>query len=390
MKGQIPHSERAHALLSASSAERWLNCPKSARLEDKFPDTTSDFAKEGTLAHEISELKLRKYFVEPMSQRVFNTRLNKLKKHELFQEEMLSHTETYLDYVKEIALSYKGSPHIAIEAKLDYSHIAPEGFGTGDCIIIGGDTLHVIDFKYGKGVPVSADDNPQMKLYALGALQKYALLYKIQAVSLTIVQPRIDNISTWKSSVNDLKEWGDSIRPIAQQAFANEGGYKAGDWCRFCRAKAQCRARSDKMTALEAFECKKPPLISNTEVGDILVKAQTLKAWVTDLEEYALSALLQGANIPGWKAVEGRSIRAFTDTDKAFEIVKQTGIDEALLYERKPITLTAVEKLLGKAKFSEILNDHVNKPPGKPALAQETDKRDPITNVPTATEIFNK
>jgi len=377
-----------HALLSASSAHRWLNCTPSARLEEQFPDTTSEYAKEGTLAHEIAELKLCKHFIEPMGPKTFAARMNKFKKEELYQEEMQEHTDTYLEYVQSVVHSYASRPHIVIETTLDYSHIVPEGFGTGDCIIIGGNTLHVIDFKYGKGVPVDAVDNPQMKLYALGALHKYSMLYEIINVKLAIVQPRLNNISEWETTTETLFQWAEQIKPIAERAFKGEGDYRPGEWCNFCRAKSQCRARCETMTALEGFGYMKPPLISNAEVGEILVKARHLKEWVTDLEEYALSALLSGEEIPGWKAVEGRSNRQFEDVDKAFEVLKSAGYDEAVLYERKPITLTAVESLLGKKKFSELLDSYVIKPPGKPTLVPESDKREAITAQPKAAEVF--
>lgn len=377
-----------HALLSASSAHRWLNCTPSARLEEQFPDTTSEYAKEGTLAHEIAELKLRKHFIEPMGPKTFATKMNKFKKEELYQEEMDEHTDTYLEYVQGVVHSYASRPHIVIETTLDYSHIVPEGFGTGDCIIIGGDTLHIIDFKYGKGVPVDAVDNPQMKLYALGALKKYSMLYEITNVKLSIVQPRLNNISEWETTTEALFQWAEQIKPIAEKAYKGEGDFCPGEWCTFCRAKAQCRARCETMTALEAFGYMKPPLISNQEVGEILEKARHLKEWVTDLEEYALSALLAGEEIPGWKAVEGRSNRQFEDVDKAFEVLKAAGYDEAVLYERKPITLTAVETLLGKKKFSELLDSFVIKPPGKPTLVPESDKREAINVQPKAADVF--
>ena len=250
--------------------------------------------------------------------------------------------------------------------------------------------LYVIDLKYGKGVAVDAEANPQMMLYALGALKEYALLYAIDTVRLCIVQPRLGEPSEWEIPAAALMEWGESIKPVAQMAFEGKGEFCAGEWCRFCRAKAQCRARSNNMTALEAFSGMKPPLISNDEVGSILRRAQTLKAWVSDLEEYALSALLQGETILGWKAVEGRSNRQFADTDTAFKLLTNAGYDEALLYERKPITLTAVEKLTGKPKFNELLSGQVIKPPGKPTLAPETDKREAVTNKTTAEEAFGK
>jgi len=373
--------DKAHALLSASGASRWLTCTPSARLEEPLPDSTSEYAAEGSLAHEIAELKMRKKFVEPMGARTFNSRLKKLQANPLYQEEMLKHTDTYLDYVSETVHYFKALPHIAVEKKLDYSAYAPEGFGTGDCIIVFDTSLIVIDFKYGKGVPVSAEDNSQMKLYALGAYLAYSLLYQIDAVTLVIVQPRLDSISKFSMPIGDLLAWGEGIKPIAQKAFAGEGEFVPGDHCRFCRAKAQCRARSEFNTALEDFQMMKPPLITNEEVGQILERAQNLAKWVKELEEYALAEVLRGNEIPGWKAVEGRSVRQFTDQDEAFKVLTAVGTEEAMLYERKPLTLTGVEELLGKAKFKELLTAYVNKPPGKPTLALESDKREAITRI---------
>lgn len=378
-----------HALLSASGAEKWLNCTPSARLEEQFPETTSQYAEEGRLAHEIAELKLRKAFTDPMGTRKFNAALKKLQEKPLYNPEMLKHTDTYLDYISGIVHGYAVLPYIAIEKKLNYSEYAPEGFGTGDCIIMGGTTLHVNDLKYGKGVPVSAEKNPQMLLYALGAYSEYSFLYPIEKVKLAIIQPRLDSISEYELTATDLQAWGESIKAKAQLAFAGEGEYNPGDHCRFCRAKALCRARSEFNTSLEEFKMMKPPLISNEEVGQILERAQNLAKWVSDLEEYALTECLAGNDIPGWKAVEGRSNRQFTDLDAAFTAIKAAGYDEALLYERKPITLTATETLLGKAKFNELLAGFINKPPGKPALVVLTDKREPIRRT-TAEEDFKE
>lgn len=368
-----------HALLSASASHRWLHCTPSAKLEETFPERTSEFAEEGRLAHEIAELKLRKAFIEPMGPRTFNSKLKKLQRNELYQEEMLKHTDTYIDYVSGIIHSYDAPPYIAVEKRIDYSTYAPEGFGTGDCIIIGGTTLNIVDLKYGKGVPVTAERNSQMMLYALGACTEYSFLYGIETVRMAIVQPRLDSISEYAIPITELLAWGQEIKPIAQKAFNGEGDFKPGEYCQFCRAKALCRARTEFNTSLEEYKQMKPPLISNEEVGQILEKAQYLAKWVKDLEEYALGECLKGNEIPGWKAVEGRSVRQFTDTDKAFEVLKTNGIDEAMLFERKPITLAATEKLLGKAKFKELLTEYVNVPPGKPALTQISDKRQAIT-----------
>jgi len=379
-----------HALLSASGAERWMNCTPSARLEEKLPERESAYASEGSLAHAIAELKLRKHFLEPMGPKKFKAAMDKLAADPLYNPEMQKHTDDYLDYIKGLAHSFSSKPYIGVEVKLDLSHIIPEGFGTSDCIIICGNEMHVIDFKYGQGVPVSAEISPQIRLYALGAIENYRMFYDIQTVHMHIFQPRRDNATSEAVMTKDeLVAWGETeVRPKAQKAFNGEGEYCPGDWCRFCRANALCRARSDTMTALEAFGKALPPLLSDDEIGQILQKAQELKAWVSDLEEYALSKLLEGGEIPGWKAVEGRSVRQFEDIDKAFEILKANGIDEALLYERKPITLSAVEKLLGKKRFAELLDPLVVKPPGKPTLVPETDKREAITNSPKAAEVF--
>lgn len=378
-----------HALLSASGSKRWLNCTPSARLEETIPESTSEYAEEGRLAHAIAELKTRKFF-SPMGPKTFSKKLQALQKKPLYNVEMLGYTDDYLEYVKQLTHSFTSPPYGVVEKRVNYSHVAPEGFGTADCIIIGGKELHVIDLKYGKGVPVSAVQNPQMMLYALGALAEYNMLYEIELVHMHIVQPRLGDPSSWEIPAVSLTAWGESIKPIAQTAFDGKGEYCAGEWCKFCRAKATCRARSNTMTALEAFGGKLPPLLADTEVGDILTRAQTLKAWVTDLEEYALAALLNGGEIPGWKAVEGRSNRQFADTDKAFDAIKKAGYDEALLYKREPITLTAVETLLKKKTFNELLSGQVIKPPGKPTLATANDKREAINLSPTPEEAFGQ
>ncbi|MCW2277757.1 DUF2800 domain-containing protein [Heliophilum fasciatum] len=382
-------SQPAHALLSASSSHRWLHCTPSARLEQQFPDSTSTFAAEGSLAHEIAELKLRKKFVEPIGPRTFSNRLKKLQENPLYQSEMLKHTDTYVDYISGIVHSFVQPPYVAVEKRIDYSAYVPEGFGTSDCIIIGGNVMHVIDLKYGTGVPVSAQQNTQMMLYALGALGAYGFLYPIETVKIAIVQPRRDSIGEWEISVADLLAWGESIKPIAAKAFAGEGEYIPGSHCKFCRAKAQCRARAEYNLQLDGFEKKMPPLITNDEVGAILAKAQDLAKWAEDLKEYALAECLKGNEIPGWKAVEGRGHRAFVDIDAAFATVKQAGYDEAMLYERKPLSVKGVEDLLGKAKFKELLNGYVNTPPGKPALAPVSDKRSAVTLKSNAAEDFS-
>ncbi|MBR2783027.1 MAG: DUF2800 domain-containing protein [Firmicutes bacterium] len=379
-----------HALLSASSAHRWLMCPPSARLEQKFPDSCSQYAAEGTLAHAIAELKVRKYAVEPMGPRKYANALKKLQADPLYQPEMQEHTDRYLEEIKRICLSYPDKPYVAVEQRLDFSAFVPGGFGTGDCIIIGGDELNVVDLKYGKGVAVSAEDNPQLRLYAVGAVLRYNMLYDIRTVRTTIVQPRLDSVSSEELPVNNLMWWAEQVvKPTAEQAAAGKGAYNAGEWCRFCRAKGECKARAEHyLTLADEYQQRDPALLSLAEAGEALEKAQALKAWVSDLEEFVLAQSLAGAEVPGWKAVEGRSLRQFTDQEAAFRALTAAGVPEALLYERKPLTLAATEKAVGKAQFAEICGPYVDKPPGKPALAPATGKRPAISNKITAAEVF--
>lgn len=383
-----PKSNEEHALLSASGSHKWLHCPPSARLEEQIPETESVYANEGRLAHSIGELKLRKAFIEPMGPKKFNAALKKLQADPLYQNEMLHYTDVYLDYISGIVHSFASPPYVAVEKRLNYSAYAPEGFGTGDNIIIGGDLLQITDLKYGKGVPVSAENNPQMMLYALGAYHAYSILYGITRVKMAVIQPRLDSISEWEITAQDLLAWGESIKPIAQMAHQGLGENIPGEWCRFCRAKAQCRARADSYSALADFGKPLPPLINNDEVGRLLTIAQGLKSWLGDLEEYALAECLKGNEVQGWKAVPGRSNRTFDNTDEAFKVLTDNGYEEALLYERKPIILTQVETLLGKPAFATLLNSHVVKPDGKPTLAPLTDKREAISNRTTAAEDF--
>lgn len=395
-----------HALLSASSASRWLVCTAAPRFEEGLPESTSNYAEEGRLAHAIAELKVLKKFTI-MTNRTFNSRLNKLKKEERYDPEMDKTTDLYLEHLLEQAMTYNSSPTVAAEVKVDFADYVPEGFGTCDCVIIGGDTLSITDYKHGKGVPVSATGNPQMRLYALGALKRYAPIFgdTIKKVRMTIDQPRLDPApSTDIITVEELRAWGESIKPTAQKAFSGLGEFVPGDHCRFCRGKAQCRARADVSSALEDFkDCipagtVKPgefvpqeaahigphgnevhPLLSDTEIGDLLIRGQHLIQWYKDLEEYATQTLLNGGEIPGWKLVAGRSIRTFTDQDAAVQAVIAAGYDEALVYDRKPKTLSELEKLMGKAEFAEKIGSFVVKPLGKPTLAPASDKREPYS-----------
>lgn len=380
-----------HALLSASGAHRWLHCTGSPLLEKEFPDTTSVYAQEGTLAHELCELKLKKY-TTVMPKGTYTRAHNKIMKSELWQNEMEGTSETYLEYVKSIMLACEIAPAVLIEKRVDFSQYVPGGFGTADCLILAGDTLHVIDYKHGKGVVVEADHNPQMMLYALGAMSELSLLYRFKFVHMTIVQPRVNNISEFTMTADELVEWGESVvKPKAEAAISGNGEFEAGDWCRFCRAKQQCKTRYESNDSLytELSERHDPRLITLEELGDYLKRGKDMAAWLEDMKEYALSESLAGADVPGWKAVEGRGSRAFTDTDEAVDTLIKNGIDESVLYERRVLTLAQMEKAVGKKAFGELVGDLVVKNPGKPTLVEESDKRPKITNQPTAADVFN-
>lgn len=384
------HSERTHALLSASGAHRWMNCTPSAILETQFPDTTSEAAKEGTLAHELAEAKVMHYMhIDGFTKRKLTTRINKMKKNPLWQDEMNKYTDEYLDFIKTEALSYKVHPFVKVEEKIDLTAYVPDGFGTADCIIIAAGVLQVIDLKYGKGVPVSPERNEQLMLYALGAYAKYGFLFDIKSVKLSIVQPRIDNTASWAISIESLLEFGETVKEKANVAIKGEGAHNPGDWCRFCRARRNCRARADENVKLAFATEKKPPLITNEEVGEYLRLGEDVAKWLSDLKDYALTECLAGKDVPGWKAVEGRSSREWTDMEEAFNAISEDGMDEATLYERKPLSLAQVEKLMGKAHFNDVCAMYVAKKPGKPTLVMESDKREAITNKITADEAFN-
>lgn len=380
---------RKHALLSASSAHRWLVCPPSARLEDALEDTQSAAAAEGTLAHSMCELKLDYLMKGEITKRMFTTRMNKLKKEELYEEEMQGYTDEYVSYIEEIANGMPAKPYMAVEKKLDYSAYAQEGFGTGDCILIQGEEIHIIDFKYGKGVPVSAEGNPQLSLYALGALQEYGFLFPIKRVTLHVVQPRIRNNSSWQTTVEELLTWGENyVKPKAELAYKGEGEFKSGDHCRFCRA-VNCRHRAcEYIDGLESYEKKLPPLLSDAEVGEVLEKAEQLVAWYNKLKKYAQSVLLSGAKIPGWKIVEGRSNRSFSDFDQVAAALEKAGYQRELLYNKTPLSLTEIEKMLGKKDFENILGGLIVKPQGAPTLAKESDKRPEYSPRSSAEEDF--
>ena len=392
-----------HAILSASSANRWLHCPPSALLAAQFPRTSSKYAEAGTLAHSIGELKARKYFLEPMGPQDYQKRLQTLKESPYYDRAMDGNTDFYLDYLKSLSMSYASPPFVALEVRVDYSRYVPEAFGTADCIMIGESRMCVVDYKNGSGVQVEAENNPQMMLYALGALETYSMIYgdTIKDIRLAIVQPNIGEPKAWDATTAYLREWGETVvKPTAALAWEGKGDFCPGDWCDsgFCPAKATCKARAMKLLELEPLKDRAPEgqlsdadrelakeecdvdltdkLLTDAEIGDILTRAQGLSKWVKALEDYALSAILKGRDIPGFKAVLGRSSSQWAGgPDKAFEILKERGVEEAILWKREPVTVAGLKKELGKKVFDAVSDGLVEKKPGSPALALESDRR---------------
>lgn len=378
------HASRKHALLSASGASRWINCPPSARLTEGMADKWSAYADEGTAAHEYAEIKLTRRLTKCNS--ADRERLDKqaeaLKTNRYYNAEMEACIQQYADLVEERFLEARSRSDsedatVLLEAKLDLTEWVPDGFGTSDVTIISDGVLEVIDLKYGKGVPVSAINNSQLRLYALGALSEFGWMYDIHTVRMTIIQPRLDSVSTDEISVEELNEWAESVvKPAASLAYAGEGEYKAGDHCRWCLAKGNCRARADENLKAIAYEFQEPALLSNEEIGPILHIAGQLQSWVKDVQEYALEQALRGEKIPQWKLVEGKSKRFITDTKKAAALLTEAGYSEDKLYKPRELrAMTALEKAVGKKNFAEILGDLITKQAGKPTLVAETDSR---------------
>lgn len=373
----------AHAILSASGASRWMACPPSARLEQQFPQSTSTYAEEGTLAHELGEITLRKNLGE-YSTRKYNSELKKIKANELYTADMPDYVDLYVTTCMEKLAEAKESTPDAVavvEQRLDFSRWVPEGFGTGDFVIIADGTMEICDLKYGKGVQVSAVGNKQMRLYALGAISQFEFLYDIQRVKMTIIQPRLDSISTDEITVEELMYWAEyEVKPIAEKAIKGEGEFSAGDHCKFCRAKAVCKARADKNMELAKYDFEEPQALDNNDIGYILSRVDELVNWATDVKEYALSQALQGEEFDGFKIVEGRSNRKYTDTDKIAEILIANEFEEDKIYKpQELLSLTNMEKVVGKKLLNQLIGDYIIKPPGKPTLAPVSDKR-PVYN----------
>ena len=357
-----------HAVLSASSSERWLNCPPSARLCEAYEDKGSDYAAEGTDAHALAESRLKQALGIPTEDPVENLTW--------YNAEMEDCAQGYAAYVVELLETAKqtcSDPVVMIEQRVDFSRWVPGGFGTGDCICIAEGLLNIVDLKYGAGIEVSADHNPQMMLYALGALEIFDGIYDIDTVRMTIYQPRKSNISIFEMSKDALLTWADTeLTEKARLAYEGQGNFSCGEWCRFCKAKAECRERAIYNLRLAQYDFLNPALLQDEEIADILGRIDALTSWASDVKEYALQQAISGKEWTGWKLVEGRSNRKYTSEADVAAAVESVGLDP---YERKVLGVTAMQKLLGKTRFEELLSPYIEKPQGKPTLVPESDKR---------------
>ncbi len=357
-----------HAILSASASHRWLECTPSARLSLEFEDQTSIYAQEGTLAHLLCEIKLCKALGLKCDE--------EFPKDTPITDEMDEASDSYVSYIMDLLTEIKKTckdPQVLVEQQLDFSNYVPEGFGTGDCLIIADGTLYIIDYKNGTGVKVDANMNSQMMLYALGAINLCDVIYDINNVSMTIFQPRIGNISTFEMTKDDLTKWAEEyLVPRAKLAFEGKGEFKAGEHCKFCKCKTKCRARALANLELAAYEFKEPALLEDDEIEEIIGKVDDLVDWANSIKDFALTEALKGKKWTRYKLVEGRSNRKYTSEDDVAKIVEAAGVDP---YDRKLVSITEMQKRLGKAKFVELLDSYIYKPQGKPALVPITDKR---------------
>jgi hypothetical protein len=384
--------KKDHALLSASSSKRWLMCPPSARLEENCPEETSIYAEEGTLAHSLAEHFIS-YTLGFIKQKDYCTKMEEMTKHPLYSKEMVQSLETYIDYALEKINEAKAKTKdsvVLLEQKLDFSPWVPEGFGTGDLVIITDSILEIIDLKYGKGVTVEAKNNTQMRLYGLGAIHHFGCLYDISTVKMTICQPRLDHISTEEMSVDELIRWGETfVKPRAQMAINGEGEFKVGEHCRFCKVRFTCRKRAEENLEIAKHDFKDPALLSDEEISEVLKKSEEIKRWTNDVYDYALKrAVDEGKKWEGFKLVEGRSVRKYSDAEEAAKVLIKAGYSEDEIFTKKLLGISSMEKALGKKKFKEFLSDYVVKPEGKPTLVPETDKRAKINLINNAIEDF--
>ena len=360
----------SHALLSPSASHRWIKCPLSVRFTEFMEDKPSPYADEGTLAHSIAESKLNNYLgYTDKSVKCEDTSMDE-------------YTDDYVAFVAE-QMRVLNNPSAFVEQRVDCSKYVPECYGTCDALIISDGVLHICDLKYGTGVKVDAVGNDQLRIYALGALEMFSCLYDISMVRMSIFQPRLSHCDTWELPIDELLKWADEVLvPAAKQAWNGEGEFKAGDHCRFCKAKSNCRKRAEFNLELARYDFEPPATLDNLEIAAVLAKADELISWVTDVKEYALRQALSGVTYDGFKVVEGRSNRKYTDENAVVDAVKAAGFDP---YEHNVLGITAMTALLGKKKFNELLGGLIEKPQGKPTLVPMSDKR-PAVN--TAQEDF--
>lgn len=372
-----------HAVLSASSSHRWIECPPSAKLNAETTDKASEYAQQGSSAHELAEYKIKSFLGEDVKEPTDSLTY--------FDQEMADCTDSYMEYAAELVAKAKErckDPIVLVEQRLDFSKWVPEGFGTGDCVIVADDVLTIIDLKYGVGILVEAEKNPQMMCYALGALQLFDGIYDIKKVSMTIFQPRREHISTYEITKEELIKWADTIlAPTAQLATSGGGEFKAGEHCQFCKVKATCRKRAEYNLELAQYDFEMPAALEDEEIEVILSKVDELIAWGSDIKEYALQSALNGKQWNDWKLVEGRSNRRYTDETAVADTVKAAGYDP---YEHKVLGITAMTKLLGKTKFEKLLGGCLEKPQGKPTLVPMSDKRPAINKAAEAADDFKE
>ena len=376
-KKEVNHSERAHALLSASGASRWLNCTPSPRLEEDFANESSSFAEEGTLAHEFAELNL-KWQLGLIPDYEMHERDIFLKKQEYYSQEMEDYVQVHVDYVLEqFAEAKRKTPDavLLIEQKVDITHLIENGFGTCDVIIIADGMLEVIDLKYGLGVRVSAEDNAQLKLYGSGALEAYDLMYDIHTVKLTITQPRMDSISSWEISAEDLRQWGEEVvKPKAQIAYAGEGEQVTGEWCKFCKASPRCKAQADKALELAKLDFADPMLLTDAQLIEVYAQSPQVTKWLSAVTDYIFKEAMNGKKWEGYKLVDGQNRRGWTDEEKARDILSETYLVEDFT-TTKLKGIGDIEKLVGKKVFPTLLGDVVTFKKTAPSLVPESDKR---------------
>ena len=378
----------AHAVLSASGSKRWLSCPPSARLERKFPDKAGEAAQEGTLAHALAEARIRHWLGE-ISENGLTLRIDNIRHDALYSPEMGEYVREYVDLcIKKINEAHGTA---LVEERLDFSRWVKNGFGTGDMVIIGDGVLEIVDLKYGKGVPVSAEGNTQMQLYALGAIEQYGYIYDFDHVRMSIFQPRNGGLSTQLMSVDELLVWGESIKPIAELAYAGKGDFKAGEHCRFCRAAAQCKALADYNLEIAKLEFRDADLLTDDEVSFVLSRVEGLIRYADKIKTFALAEALKGHKWPGFKVVAGRSNRRITDAVKAVKLLRGAGYADDVIYKPLEIqTITDLEKTITKKKFGEILGSVVEKPPGKPTLVPADDERPEYDPVQSEFEVMEE